>query len=71
MIGRNIRLKMSYNTIQKIYSISSGVVSNEYKIVDKLNDLKYDIVEMPDDEVILECNYIPTSWESMKFELYK
>ncbi len=39
MIGKNVHLKMSYNTVQKIYSVSSGIYSNEYKIVEKLNDL--------------------------------
>jgi hypothetical protein len=71
MIVKNVSLKMSYNTIQKIYSINSGVESNEYEIVHKLNNLMYEVIEMPDDEVILECNYIPHSWQSMKFELYK
>ena len=69
MIRKDVRLEMSYNTIQRIYSVSSGVESNEYEIVDKLNDLKYDIVDMPDGVVLLKCNYIPSSWKTLKFEL--
>jgi hypothetical protein len=70
MIDKNVQLKMSYNTIQKIYSVNSGVDSNKYKIVEKLNGLKYDVIEIVDDLVLLECHYNPKSWESMKFELY-
>jgi len=71
MIGRNVKLELSYNTIQRIYSISSGVESNEYRIVDNLNDLKYEVVDMPDGIVKLVCNYIPKSWDIMVFELYR
>lgn len=70
MIGKNVKLEMSNNTIQKIYSMSSGVESTEYKIVETLNDLKYNVVDIPDDIVILKSNYTPNSWDTMKFELY-
>lgn len=56
MVGKNVQLEMSYNTIQKIYSVSSGIDSNEYKIVEKLNGLTYDVIDMPDDIVLLKCN---------------
>lgn len=69
-IQQNVKLELSYNTIQRIYSKSSGIVNNAYKIVEKLNDLKYDVVEMQDDKVILKCNYTPTSWDIIEFELY-
>lgn len=61
MIGKNVQLEMSFNTIQKIYSVSSGIASNEYKIVEKLNGLTYDVIDMPDDIVLLKCNYISNS----------
>lgn len=70
IIGKNVKLEMSNNTIQKIYSVSGGIESNEYKMVEKLNDLKYDVVDMLDDKVILKSNYTPKSWDAMEFELY-
>jgi len=70
MIGRNVQLEMSYNTIQRIYSTGLGLESNKFKIAKELNGLKLKIVDMPDDRVLLRCNYIPKSWERMEFELY-
>lgn len=69
MIGKNVKLEMSYNTIQKIYSVSGGMESREYKIVEMLNGLKYDVVDMADDKVLLKSNYTPKSWDTMEFEL--
>ena len=71
MIGKNIKLEMNYNTIQKIYSVSGGMESTKYKIVEMLNGLKYDIVDMADDKVLLKSNYTPKSWDTMEFELYR
>lgn len=71
MIGKNVKLEMSYNTIQKIYSVSGGMECTEYKIVEMLNGLKYDIVDMADDKVLLKSNYTPKSWDTMEFELYR
>ena len=71
MIGKNIKLEMNYNTIQKIYSVSGGMESTKYKIVEMLNGLKYDVVEMADDKVLLKSNYTPKSWDTMEFELYR
>ena len=70
MIGKNVKLEMSYNTIQKIYSVSGGMESRVYKIVEMLNGLKYDVVDMADDKVLLKSNYTPKSWDTMEFELY-
>lgn len=69
MIGKNVKLEMSYNTIQKIYSVSGGKESRVYKIVEMLNGLKYDVVDMADDKVLLKSNYTPKSWDTMEFEL--
>lgn len=69
MIGKNVKLEMSYNTIQKIYSVSGGMESRVYKIVEMLNGLKYDVVDMADDKVLLKSNYTPKSWDTMEFEL--
>jgi hypothetical protein len=71
IIGRNVKLEMSYNTIQKIYSVNSGMESIKFPIVERLNDLRYDVVNMPDDKVILKSNYTPNSWDTMEFELYR
>lgn len=71
MIDKNVKLEMSYNTIQKIYSVSGGMESTEYNIVEMLNGLKYDVVDMADDKVYLKSNYTPKSWDNMEFELYR
>ena len=71
MISKNVKLEMSYNTIQKIYSVSGGMESTEYKIVEMLNGLKYEVVDMADDKVLLKSNYTPKSWDTIEFELYR